>query len=136
MKIVVDSNIIFSALIKDSITRRLLFDLGDLIMPKIVFEEVAKYKSEIIKKSQFDLKELEVALKLITKNIEVIPDEIIKSYAKEAFDLIGKHSPEDIMFIACCLAFEGSILWSDDKKLKLQNKIKVFNTQEIIQILN
>ena len=49
--------------------------------------------------------------------------------------LIKEHSPEDVMFIACALAFENSILWSDDKKLKGQNKIMVLNTQEIKNII-
>ncbi len=135
MKIVIDSNIIFSALIKDSLTRKLIFELENLLMPEIVFKEIENYRQELIDKSKLNWNELQKALKLIIKNIEIIPNDVLEKYKKKAWELIGTHSPEDVMFIACCLKFEDSILWSDDKKLKLQNKIQVLNTQEIVKTL-
>ena len=55
------------------------------------------------------------------KCIRIIPNEQIVAHRSEAWELIKDHSPEDVMFIACALAFEDCILWSDDKKLKKQS---------------
>ena len=136
MIIIIDSNILFSALIKDSLTRKLIYETDyDLILPEIVFEELRKYKEELVRKTRLSEEEFDKTLRLILKYVRIIPTEQIKHYRNEAWEIIKDHSPEDVMFIACALAFDGSILWSDDKKLKRQNKIKVFDTAEIIIML-
>ena len=136
MIIIIDSNILFSALIKDSLTRKLIYETDyDLILPEIVFEELRKYKEELVRKTRLSEEEFDKTLRLILKYVRIIPTEQIKHYRNEAWEIIKDHSPEDVMFIACALAFDGSILWSDDKKLKIQNKIKVFDTAEIIIML-
>lgn len=136
MIIVVDSNVLFSALVKDSLTRKLIYELNvDLIFPEIVFEELRKYKEELVRKSKLSEEEFDKTFRLILKYIRIIPTEQIKHCRDEAWELIKNHSPEDVMFLACVLAFEGSILWSDDKKLKRQSRVGVFNTAEIMDIV-
>ena len=136
MIIILDSNILFSALIKDSLTRKLIYGLHeDLIFPEIVLDELRKYKEELISKSMLNEVEFDEVLSLILKYIRIIPNEQLKPHKKEAWELIKEYSPEDVMFIACCLAFDNSILWSDDKKLKRQEKVKVLNTAEITKLL-
>lgn len=50
MNIVIDSNIIFSALIKDSIKRSLILRYeGSFLFPSFIFEELEKYKSYLMK---------------------------------------------------------------------------------------
>ena len=50
MKVVIDSNILFSALIKDSITRRLILEYDDFFLfPSYIFDEIEKHKDELIK---------------------------------------------------------------------------------------
>jgi len=134
MRIVVDSNILFSALIKNGGMRKLLFEIEeDLLTPDIVFVEIEKYKEELIEKSGLSWEELQTALHLILRRVSVIADDQLVAFQQEAWELVKEHSPEDVLFIACALAFEKSILWSDDKKLKRQNKIIVLNTQEIVE---
>ncbi|MBN1156469.1 hypothetical protein JXA85_02550 [Candidatus Woesearchaeota archaeon] len=45
-------------------------------------------------------------------------------------------NPDDVIFFACALAYDNSILWSDDKKLKNQTKVKVLNAQEMNDVLS
>lgn len=137
MKIVVDANILFSALIKDSTTRELILKYDDkFLIPNYVFLEIEKYKEDILRKSEMNFKEFNDLFNLIIEKTVVVPTETFRVYVKEAQDLIGEHSPEDIVYIACALAFFDCILWSNDKKLKRQDKINVFNTEEIMKILN
>ena len=51
MELVIDANILFSALIKDSTTSDLLFK-NTLYAPEFIFEEFKKYKEELQKKSK------------------------------------------------------------------------------------
>ncbi len=136
MDIVIDSNILFSALIKDALTRKLILEYeGIFLFPSQIFIEFEKYKDELLIKSKMKVNEFNDLLKLLLEKVKIIPNEVLDNYSEESWKLIGEHSPEDIMFIACCLSCKDSILWSDDKNLKRQNKVKVLNTQEIIIII-
>jgi predicted nucleic acid-binding protein len=51
LNIVIDSNILFSALIKDSLTRRIILDYDKtFLFPEFIFEEIQKHKEELLKK--------------------------------------------------------------------------------------
>lgn len=52
MNIVLDSNILFSAMLKNSMTRKLILDYNSyFLFPSYIFEEFNKYKFELVKKS-------------------------------------------------------------------------------------
>lgn len=66
MKIVLDSNILFSALIKDSITRRIILECDSIFLfPSFIFEEMEKHKKELLKKSKMEEKEFNIILQVI-----------------------------------------------------------------------
>ena len=53
MNIIIDSNPLFSALIKDSSTRRVILEYdGFFLFPSFIFEEMQKHKAELLKKSR------------------------------------------------------------------------------------
>lgn len=65
----------------------------------------------------------------------IVPNEITLPFRKSALEIIKDIDIDDTLFIACALAFPDSIIWSEDKKLKKQNKIKVLNTKEIMRLM-
>ena len=65
----------------------------------------------------------------------IVPKEMLKPYKEKSINIIGKIDMDDAVFFACALAYENSIIWSDDKKLKNQDKIQVLNTKEIIHTI-
>ncbi len=55
MKLVLDSNVLFSALIKKSTTRSIILsDVFDLYAPEYIFSEIAKHKELILNKSKMN----------------------------------------------------------------------------------
>jgi predicted nucleic acid-binding protein len=66
----------------------------------------------------------------------IIPEEVLKLHKKEALEIVKDIDLDDVVFIACALAYPDSSIWSDDKKLKKQNKIKILNTAEMIKYLS
>ena len=135
MVIVLDSNIFISALIKDSITRKLIINCKELIViPEFLLEEIRNYEEEIILKSKLDKEEYKKLLNILLKYVLVLPDEIILPYREQAVEIIKDIDINDVLFIATALAFGDATIWSNDKKLKKQNKIKVISTQEIMQL--
>ena len=136
MNIIIDANILFSALIKDSKTRELIlcYD-GFFLFPSYIFIEMEKHKSELLKKSKISEKDFNRLLQLILKKVVIVPNETLAPHAKEAFGIIKDIDPDDTIFIACALAYKNSLLWSDDKKLKRQSKVDIVETKDIIKLI-
>lgn len=136
MKIVIDSNILFSALIKDSVTRRIILEYdGFFLFPSFIFEELEKHKAELLKKSGMKRKSFETLLNLLIQKVLIISTDVLSQYRARAYDLVRDIDPDDTLFVACALAYPSSVIWSDDKKLKEQNKIRIINTAEMYSIL-
>jgi predicted nucleic acid-binding protein len=133
---VIDSNILFSALIKDSITRRMILDYEEqFLFPSYIFEEMEKHKNELLKKSKMKQRDFEVLLRLLLQKVIIIPNEVLLNYKDKAYEIIKDIDPDDVTFIACALAFSESVIWSDDKKLKQQSKIQIINTKEMYDLM-
>ena len=132
--ILVDSNILFSALIRDSLTRRLILEYdGKFLFPAYIFEEFEKHKNELLEKSCMG--NFDSLLGIILEKVIIVPDKEICSYKKEAFEIIKDIDINDVTFIATALAYPGSIIWSNDRHLKKQSRIKVVNTTEMMKEL-
>jgi predicted nucleic acid-binding protein len=136
MKLVVDANVIFSAIIKNGKNRKLLLD-DKLILyaPLFLKEEVLKYREYLAKKSGMNNKELiEFVDRLLTlANIEFVDMRVLGTYMKVA----GRISPDtkDTLYIALAL-FKGCGLWSNDRALgENQSTIKVITTTALEKLV-
>ena len=137
MRIVLDSNILFSALIKDSFKRKIILEYdGKFLFPSYIFEELQEHKKELLQKAQMNADEFDTILQILLKKVFIIPKEALLPFKQEAIDIVKDIDLDDALFFACALAYPESVIWSDDKKLKEQTKIKVCNTPEIVKILS
>ena len=122
MRIVVDTNIIFSAILSPNAT------ISDLILnsdgtfdffaPTFVVEELENHKKKLLKLTGFTEKELDYQTLTILKKIDLINLESIKhSTFEKARELANDVDEFDIPFVALALEL-GSPLWTGDKKLR------------------
>ena len=136
MHVILDTNILFSALIRDSTTRKLILEYeGLFLFPEYIFEEAEKHKDEIFRKSEMSADEFNRLLALILRKVIIIPSEVLEPYRREAEEMVKDIDANDTLFIACALAYKGSILWSNDSNLKKQSRIKIINTAEAMEFL-
>ena len=132
MDLVIDANVLFSALIKDSFAYNLLFGGSfHLFTPEYIFTELEKYKEEILKKTERTTEEFFRLLETLKRRIVIFPLEELVPYVEEAENITP--DPDDVAYFALALKLNCAI-WSNDKKLKEQNKIKVYNTHELSKI--
>ena len=135
MKIILDSNILFSALIKDSKTRRIILEYeGFYLFPQYIFEEMKNHIEELLKKSRLSKQEFDTLLAIILKKVAIVPNESLLPFRNKALEIVKDIDKDDVLFVACALAYPDSIIWSNDKKLKRQKIIKVLDTEEILKI--
>ena len=136
MRFVIDTNIIFSALIKDSTTRRIILTSNfDFFIPEYVFIEIQKHSKEILEKSGYDQDDFETMLETLISNVNVIPTEEFKEYIPKAFKIMKDIDEDDTSFLALAFMIKGDGIWSNDPHFDKQDKIKVWKTKDIIKLL-
>lgn len=130
MKLVIDANILFSALLKDSTTRNLILDMRlKLFAPRFLIIEYIKYSEELRKRSKLDKKNFAELSKKILKRIKLVSDKEILLYYTPAKSLITDN--KDAPYIACALAI-GTETWSNDRHFKNQ-RIRNWTTKELTE---
>ena len=120
MKIVVDTNILFSALLKtpNRYAETILLGEDSFYSPKFVFVELFKYKTKIIKYSKLTEDEVLELLHRLLKNIHMEEErQISDDSLREAYDLCKDIDLKDMLFVALTLEIKGK-LWTKDDKLK------------------
>ena len=135
MKIVLDTNILMSALIKESAVRFLIVHSPyKLFLPEFSFIEIKRHLPIIKKKSKLSEQEISIILEILLKNIKIIPMGTLVKYHKKAFNIMGQIDRDDVEFVAAALSINDAIIWSDDAHFKRQDRIKVLNTKEILSL--
>lgn len=133
MNIVVDTNILFSFFWKNSLTKKLILNSSlELYSPIYVTEEILKYKSEIIKKTNINNDSFDHYLNELKDSIQLIKRIDYSDFLVDA--MLLSPDEKDADFFALCLK-NSCPIWSNDLTLKKQEKIKVLTTKEIILLL-
>lgn len=122
MKIVVDTNIVFSGLLSPNgvISDLLLNSSGkfEFYSPTYVLDELHNHQGKLLKLSGFSEKDLDYLQLTVFKKIDLIDLESIKESTFEKAHEFTKNIDEfDIPFVALAIELE-SLLWTGDKKLR------------------
>ncbi len=136
MIFIVDTNIVFAGLLKESITRELLiYSPFILYSPETMIKEIRKYESLIIAKSGLIKTDFEILFTLLTDNINIIEKEDYSGELQEADKLIGHLDKGDVPFLALALSIPNNGIWTEDAHFLKQNKVKVWATRDILEAL-
>ncbi len=130
MTLVVDTNIIFSALVNKNskIATFLLEPNQALVMPKFGFVELFKHKEKICAISKHSQDEILEILYELMRHIEFFDENSISANAlKAAWELVENIDPKDMLFVALAIEVDG-LLWTGDKKLCAGLKSKGFDS--------
>lgn len=119
-KVIVDSNIVFSALrVQRSLTRDKILNSQDkYYAPNFLIGEIFKHKERILKKSKASEEEtLEYLLKILSRINFISEDSISTGNFIAAYRLCKNIDENDTPFIALSLEL-GYELWTRDNDLK------------------
>ena len=137
MKIIVDTNRIVAALIKNSTSRRILFsNKFEFLTTEFATKELSDHKKEILVKVHIPESALDKLIANIFKRIYVIDDIAIKERFDQAMAIMDKIDPDDTTFIALALSVENDGIWSDDKHFTMQRVIKTWKTGDMLKFLD
>ncbi|MFO8017457.1 MAG: PIN domain-containing protein [Promethearchaeia archaeon] len=137
MKLIIDTNIIFSGLIRASFTRDILLSIDfTFYLPDYYHTELKKYIPLIREKMGVPLEEVKKTVDLVHEQITFVPEEEYSKKMPEAVKIMGQIDEKDVPFIALALSIKNDGIWTNDKHFLKQDKLKVYSTADIIEILN
>ncbi len=131
MLFVVDANELFSLLIKGSKDSReiLISNELELISPEFLLIEFSNNEEEILSKTHRTEDEFSEVLSVFEDRIKLIPEQEFKEFIEGAYNLLPEHT-KDVPYLALALRFNCPI-WSEDRSLKKQSTVEIFNTEEL-----
>jgi len=133
MELVVDANILFAAIIKQDRTSDIFFlDTFTYYAPEFILLEFKKYRELIKKKSGCSDKDFNNLTNIFKRRIKLIKENEVIIYKKKAQRI--SPDPKDVPYLALAMKLKCPV-WSNDKKLKNQDNVKIFSTKEIIEKL-
>lgn len=133
MKLVVDTNVLFSFFNERSKVRELaVLPLLDLRSPKFALEEVKEHEHEILERFSLSGAQFSLILKLLDAVVDFVKEGEYGEFLPRAGEI--SPDPDDVDFFALALKFNCPI-WSEDKELKRQTQVKVLSTKELVEFL-
>ena len=133
MKIVVDTNRIIAALVKDSTTRSILFNKNfEFITSDYTIIEIKKHKDELKAKTNLNKEEFGILLALVFEHIMIIPESEYKDFMDEYKNDIS--DPDDVPILAVAIAVKADGIWAHDPHFKKQKRVKVFTNIDLLKL--
>ncbi len=121
MKVVIDTNIIFSALLKkESTIKKFILDpTNELYTCNFLFVEIFKYRNKIEKFSELEFDDILSAMRIIFSRVHfvnegMIPPEIFQKAHSLCFDVDEKDTP----FVALSLFLDAPLMTGDKNLIK------------------
>ena len=133
MRFVLDTNVFLKALIKNSAVRGIIVGSNhEFLVPTHLIDEVREHLDEVEEKSGLSRSEIESVMNTLLGRIRFVEENQVLSKWEEAEKAMKKVDEDDIPFVAAALAVRCDGIWSDDRHLKRQTKVKVWTTKEVV----
>lgn len=134
MRLIIDTNIIASGLMKEGITRQLLVH-PDLILftPEFTLIEIVNNKKEFHNKSELGREEFSILLEGIISRIVVVPIMDFKEKWSDAYKIMAPIDVYDTPFVALALSFDNDGIWTNDKDFEKQDIVKIWKTKDLVK---
>jgi predicted nucleic acid-binding protein len=138
-RIVADTNILISALLKDhTVHARLIKSKSfSIYFPEYGLKEIEKYRSYIVakRKKNSQYLSLEFSERYIMEEIKIAPFDLYCQKIKDASEIMKEIDEKDAPILALALQLCCPI-WSNDKHFKRQKTAKVYTTADLLELLN
>ncbi|RLI80950.1 putative toxin-antitoxin system toxin component, PIN family [Archaeoglobales archaeon] len=137
MKLVIDANVLISAIIKDSVTRKIILDeRTELYSPGKIIEEVIKHSDLIAKKANLSNEEVLSFFRILMEKIKIVPEKEYREKIPEALSIARNFDEKDTLFIALALKLKIPVWTSDKGILDNQGKYQAVNTKDVLEGLS
>ncbi|MCZ7394970.1 MAG: PIN domain-containing protein [Candidatus Methanoperedens sp.] len=136
LRLVLDTNIIISALVNKKSTIRdiLLTDKITFYLPELVLAELLKHKELLCKKTGLNRKEVFFTIFYILSKVEIVKKEAFSENLEKAKTVMEKIDVKDSEFVALAMSLENDGIFSNDRHFD-DSGIKRWTVEEIVRWL-
>lgn len=136
LRLVLDTNIIISALINKKSTIRdiLLTDKITFYLPELVLAELLKHKELLCRKTGLSQKEVFFTIFYLLSKVEIVKKEAFSKNLKKAKTIMENIDVKDSEFVALALSLENDGIFSNDKHFD-DSGIKRWTVEELFSWL-
>jgi len=135
MEIVLDTNILISSLLKDGLTRKIIFlSPFEMYTVEHAKSEIEIHREELLLKSKLDEKSFDYLNDIIFSRINLVPMQEIEPFRRTAENIMQDIDLDDTPFLALALSMSCQI-WSNDDHFKKQSVIRALTTNELLGLL-
>lgn len=136
IRLVVDTNIIISATIKDSGARGILLHPAfQFFTPEHALAEIERHYDEIREKTGLADAECRKLIDVLISSVTVIPKSEFREYLPRGRQIMHDIDVDDTSFIALALSFKNEGIWSEDKDFQRQNAVRIWRTRDLANML-
>lgn len=137
MLLVVDANVVISALVAKGVSYRVfllnsLLKKFDFIAPEFLWREVEKHRETLLEETKLPPGEFDEMLDFLKEEIVIVPAKDFIGFLPGAEKV--SPDPKDKQYFALAIAFNCGI-FSGDLKLKEQSGVKIYSPSELLEVL-
>lgn len=115
MRIVIDANIIISAMLRDGSTRRALLETrSHLFAPLFLRAELLKHRAALVKRANVTEAVFDARLDVLAIRVQWVGDEEIRSHLERAREAMCATDVHDAPYLAAAVAVGADAIWSED----------------------
>ena len=133
MRLVIDANVIVSALAKDGAVRAAMrTSIDDVLTPWYVHAEIDAHRVEIRTKSGLSQQAFDALIEELFRHVAVVPRGKVIPHLHEAAREMHAYDPDDTFYTAAALAVNGTII-SNDQAFEKQSAVPHIWTSEFVE---
>lgn len=136
LRLVVDTNILIAAMLKDSTARKILLSAPiDFYVPEFAFEEIEEHINELSKKNKLPADTNREVLGIIRGHLHIVKKEDIENVYSEAEEIMKDIDVDDSACLAAALSMECDGIWSHDRHLTKQDRVRIWLIKDLVHFI-
>ncbi|MDA4111749.1 MAG: PIN domain-containing protein [Thaumarchaeota archaeon] len=134
MRLVINSDRVIAALIKDSKCRQIILsDRFEFLTIDFARSEIHEHADELLEKSGLSMDEFDAILAILFDKIFIVSDVVIRDKMNQARIIMDRIDPNDAPFLALAMATDNDGIWTEDKHFEKQRAIKTWKTTDLLR---
>ena len=136
LRLVVDTNILIAAMLKDSTARKILLSAPiDFYVPEFAFEEIEEHINELSNKNKLPADTNREVLDIIRGHLHIVKKEDIENVYSEAEEIMKDIDVDDSACLAAALSMECDGIWSHDRHLTKQDRVRIWLIKDLVHFI-
>jgi len=133
--LIVDTNRIIAAIIRDSYSRKVFSSKKfRFLTPEFALHEMAIHHNELLSKSGLSEECFEKVVRSVLSRVRVLNDAVMLPHFSEAKIVMDSIDPGDTRFIALALSVPNDGIWTEDRHFERQKVVQVWKTADLLRL--